>query len=195
MGGPRASSVTITERQHAVLQRLSRRQTACQRLVRRVAILLALMADPCIATVSRQLRVNRMTVRLWRDRWADAQAVLQRIEQDDADDDTRLTAVIEAIFDDDPRPGAPATFTPEQIVGIVAVACEPPDKSGRPISHWTARELADEVQKRQIVSKIHPTTVGRFLKTGRFATAPQPVLAQRQARRPQSVSGAGGQGV
>lgn len=30
----------------------------------------------------------------------------------------------------------------EQIVQIVAVACEQPASSGRPISHWTPRELA-----------------------------------------------------
>jgi putative transposase len=61
---------------------------------------------------------------------------------------------------------------------VVAVACEPPEKSGRPIDHWTARELADEVQKRRIVPAISPRTVGRFLKGGRAAAAPQPLLAE-----------------
>ena len=46
----------------------------------------------------------------------------------------------------------------------MAVACEPPEKSGRPIDHWTGRELADEVKKRQIVNDISPRSVGRFLK-------------------------------
>jgi putative transposase len=91
-----------------------------------------------------------------------------------------LLALIEQALDDAPRPGGPATFTPQQIVQIVAVACEPPEESGRPISHWSARELADEVKKRQIVKDISPRTVGRFLKTGRLAAAPQPLLAQRQ---------------
>jgi putative transposase len=88
--------------------------------------------------------------------------------------------LIEEILDDAPRPGGPATFSPEQIVQIVAVACEPPDKSGRPISHWTARELADEAKKRQIVKSISSRSVGRFLKTGRLAATPQPVLAECQ---------------
>ena len=74
----------------------------------------------------------------------------------------------------------PYIYSPEQIVQIVAVACEPPEKSGRPISHWSARELADEVKKRQIVKDISPRTVGRFLKTGRLTAAPQPLLAQRR---------------
>src|SRR5262245_27093334 len=79
-----------------------------------------------------------------------------------------------------PRPGGPATFSPEQIVQIVAVACEPPERSGRPISHWSARELAEEVKKRQVVSDISARTVSRFLKAGRAAAAQEPVLAERQ---------------
>ena len=71
---------------------------------------------------------------------------------------------IEDALGDAPRPGGPATFSPQQIVGIVAVACEPPEKSGRPGSHWTHAELADEVKKRRIVQDISPRSVGRFLK-------------------------------
>jgi transposase-like protein len=35
---------------------------------------------------------------------------------------------------------------------------------GRPVTHWTPRELADEAVKRKIVSSISPRHVGRFLK-------------------------------
>jgi putative transposase len=71
---------------------------------------------------------------------------------------------------DEPRSRAPATFTVEQIVAIVAVACEVPEGSGRPISHWTPRELADEVIRRGIVSSISPRSVRRFLKRSQFTT-------------------------
>jgi putative transposase len=54
---------------------------------------------------------------------------------------------------------------------IITVACEPPEKSGRPITHWTTPELADEVMKRGIVPSISARHVGRFLKGGRAATA------------------------
>ena len=46
---------------------------------------------------------------------------------------------------------------------IMAIACEPPELSGRPVDHWTHRELADEAIKRKIVSSISPSQVGRFL--------------------------------
>jgi len=183
MSGPRATVLQITAAQRAALERIRQRQTACQRLVRRVLILLALAGNPCIEAVAGQLRLSRMTVRLWRDRWNGAQQQLLHAQQQD-DGGVCLAALIEEVLDDDDRPGAPATFSPEQIVQIVALACEPPEKSGRPISHWTTRELADEAKKRGIVKDIHPTTVGLFLKTGRSATAPQPLLAQQQPNRP-----------
>ena len=49
MRGPRAAAIQISPAQQDLLQRLRRRQTADQRLVRRVSILLALVADPCVA--------------------------------------------------------------------------------------------------------------------------------------------------
>jgi hypothetical protein len=47
---------------------------------------------------------------------------------------------------------------------ILALACEPPEKSGLPISHWTAHELADEVVKRGIVVSISTSQVSRYLR-------------------------------
>jgi len=118
-----------------------------------------------------------MTVRLWRNRWNGAVPTLLQAQKDNASEQ-QLLALIEDVLNDDDRPGTPPTFSPEQIVQIIAVACEPPEKSGRPISHWTHRELADEVVKRKIVADIHPTTVGLFLKRGQLAAAPQPLLAE-----------------
>src|SRR5436190_10729848 len=160
MRGPRAAAIQVSPAQQDVLQRIQRQQTADQRLVRRASIILALAANPCVEAVARQLRLTRPTVRAWRDRWREAAEVLQRVEQEQT---PPLCRLVELILDDAPRPGKPATFRPEQIVQIVAVACEPPEESGRPISHWTSRELADEVQKRGIVATISPRSVGRFL--------------------------------
>jgi putative transposase len=179
MSGPPPATIDLSTRQRALLEQLRHRQTAPQRLVRRIHILLALDTGPCLQTTARDLGLNRISVRLWRDRWLDAAEALAQAEKDDLSDHQFLD-LIAGILDDAPRPGGPATFSPEQVVQIVAVACEPPEKSGRPISHWTHRELADEVKKRQIVKHIAPRTVGRFLKTGRLAAASQPLLAQCQ---------------
>ena len=179
MSGPPPATIELSTRQRALLEQLRQRQTAPQRLIRRVLILLTLAANPCLQTTARDLGLNRISVRLWRDRWLDAAEDLAQAEKDNVSDQQFLGLIAE-ILDDAPRPGGPAPFSPEQIVQIVAVACEPPEKSGRPISHWTHRELADEVKKRQIVKDIAPRSVGRFLKTGRLAAPSQPLLAQCQ---------------
>lgn len=173
-----AVALLLSPRQHALLQRLLRRQTADQRLVRRAAIILALAADPCVKATARRLGLNRLTVRHWRDRWLQAAPQLQQAEQEPATEPA-LLGLSEQLLADAPRPGAPATFSPEQIVQLVAVACEPPEQSGRPIDHWTHRELADEVVKRRIVKAISPRSAGRFLNRGGPAAAPQPLLAER----------------
>ena len=160
-----------------MLEQLRQRQTAPQRLVRRVLIVLALATKSCLQATARDLGLNRISVRLWRDRWRAAAEDLAQAEKDSLSDQ-QLLGLIAGILDDAPRPGGPATFTPEQIVQIVAVACEPPEKSGRPISPWTHREMADEVKRRQIVKDIAPRTVGRFLKTGRPSASSPPLLAQ-----------------
>jgi transposase len=79
-------------------------------------------------------------------------------------DDKKLLQQIVEFLRDEPRRGAHPIYTPEQICQIVALALEnPAERSERPISHWTTRELAHEAQKRKIVPRISARTVGRFL--------------------------------
>jgi Homeodomain-like domain len=184
---PRA--VELSPRQHRLLEQIHKRQTAPVRLARRVGVLLALADDPCLESVARSLGLTRVSVRLWRDRWLEGADAWRAAEADQADDQ-RLLALIEHTLDDAPRCGKPATFSPEQIVQLVAVACEPPEKSGRPISHWTSAELADEVKKRHIVKDISPRSVGRFLKGSGPAASQEPLLAQRQPTRPRGIPSA-----
>jgi len=92
-----------------------------------------------------------------------------------------LTTMIVEALTDHPRSGTPATFTAQQIVQMVAVACEDPTDAGRPLSHWTPREVADAVRNRGMVETISTRSVGRFLKSGRFTAASGGVLAQCQA--------------
>jgi len=46
----------------------------------------------------------------------------------------------------------------------MALACEQP--KGRPITHWTGREIADEVMQRGIIQHISPRHAARLLKRG-----------------------------
>lgn len=188
MSGPTPPRINLTARQRAVLERLVRRQTSPQRLVRRARIVLEAASGANNEAIARRLSsgLRQGTVRRWRNRWLEAAEALQAAE-DEGHDERDLGMLIEAVLDDEPRPGAPATFTPEQIVQIVALACEVPADSGRPVSHWTPRELAEEAVKRGIVERISTRSVGRFLRRGRSEAASQPVLAGLGARGPDEL--------
>ena len=176
MPGPKPLSVTLSETQHALLEHLSRRQTSSQRLGRRVNTILSAADGASNASIARRLRLDRDTVRLWRRRWQAGAAALDTAEAA-GDADKVLLARIEALLDDAPRPGAPGDFSAKQLAQIISVACESPEDTGRPVTHWTPRELADEGIKRGIVKRISPRTVGRFLKGGRSQAASLDLLA------------------
>jgi hypothetical protein len=67
---------------------------------------------------------------------------------------------------DAPRLGRRPEITAAQQCRIVALACEAPSASGRPISQWTGREVADEIMRRGIVERISRRHAARLLKRG-----------------------------
>jgi transposase len=158
----KAAKITITECQQEILRTFSRSTTAPSRLRQRASIILmafdGLLNEEIAATVG---LVHRQVGR-WRRRWANAWEQLITIEC--CESRATLRRAMEAVLTDEPRPGAPGKFTPEQVTQILAIACEPPEKSGRPITHWTAQELADEVARRGIVASISPSQVSRYLR-------------------------------
>ena len=173
MSGPLPVPITVSPSQLAVLERLLRQQTAPQALVRRSKIVLAAATGQRNEAIAAQLGCSPTTVRLWRGRWAAAESALAAVERTAPD----LRATIAAVLADAPRPGAPDTFTAEQIVQIVNLACTPPPEAQRPVDAWSHRELAEEAVRQRIVASISPSSVGRFLKTGRSEAAPESVLA------------------
>jgi transposase len=158
----KAAKVVITERQQALLLTIRNATTAPSHLRQRAAVILLAFDVLRNQDVAREVGLGRRQVGRWRRRWAKAWNGLVDLECRETTADLRRA--IEAILTDEPRAGAPGKFTPEQVTQILAVACEPPEKSGRPITHWTAHELADEVVKRGIVTSISTTQVGRYLR-------------------------------
>ena len=177
MSGPRPHAVCVSARQRAILERTARRATSPQRLVRRVRIILAAADGENNDQIARRFGLVRETVQIWRGRWLAAAPRLAAAEEAGADDAELRTQVL-AVLEDGPRAGAPPTFSAEQLCQIMALACEPPAASGRPVTHWTAADLADEAVKRGIVARISARTVGRFLGSGRAQAAPHGVLAE-----------------
>ena len=173
--GPQPKLVQLTERQQKILEDIEKSRTAPHYEVQRAGIILKASTGQRNRSIAEDLGVHEQTAVLWRSRWIKAWEELKDIESDVDDKELRLH--IENILSDNPRSGCPGTFTAEQICQIVAVACENPELSGRPVSHWTPRELTEEVIKRGIVESISIRSVGRFLKRSRLTTPSKPVLA------------------
>lgn len=180
MPTPKAVTVILSEKQEQILEQMVRRTTNPYRLVRRAQLVLAAARGMSNSQISQQWGLERGQVRLWRQRWVDAKLQLEAVER--AGVERALMAKITELLSDDARPGTPVHFKVEQVVQIVALACEEPGVSNRPINHWTPKELADEAVKRGIVEQVSPRSVGRFLKRSEFATAPESLLAQCQPR-------------
>jgi transposase len=158
----KAAKITITERQQEILRTLRNAPTAPSHLRQRAEIILLAFDGLNNPQIAAKVGLSRRPVGLWRRRWAKGWDRLIQIEC--LQTTAALRRAIERLLRDEPRPGAPGKFTPEQVTLIVAVACEPPEKSGRPITHWTLQELADEVKKRGIVASISPAQLSRYLR-------------------------------
>jgi transposase len=158
----KAARIIITERQRDILRTLRDAVTAPSHLRQRAAIILLAFDGLRNDEIAERIGLGPRPVGLWRRRWAEAWDRLTVLEC--CETRAVLRRAIEAALSDEPRPGAPGKFTPEQVTRILALACEPPEMSGRPITHRTARELADEVAKRGIVASISTTQVGRYLR-------------------------------
>ena len=80
-----------------------------------------------------------------------------------AGDELRKLRLAKKLLSDKARCGTPATYTIEQYTTIVKIVLQEPSEFERPITNWTARELADEVHKQNIVPGISQRQVQRFL--------------------------------
>lgn len=158
----KAAKVVVTEKQYAILEQIANARTQSQQLIQRSKIILLAFSGMLNTQIAQQVGLNRQQVGLWRRRWADSWPALIAIEC--RENAATLKRSIQQTFTDAPRSGAPCTFTAEQVTQILAVACESPELSGRPIDHWTHREITDEVIKREIVTSISISQVGCYLK-------------------------------
>jgi len=157
----KAAKIVLTEEQQSILQQIHRSRTAPQRLVQRVSIILLAFAGLLNVDIAPKVALARKQVGLWRRRWQQSFDALVAIECRETQ--AELRRAVEDVLSDAPRSGSTGTFTAEQVTQILAVACEPPEQSGRPIDRWTHRELADEVIARGIVECISISQVGRYL--------------------------------
>jgi len=144
----KASPVPLSSEHERELNELVRAHSTPQKLAERARIILLAATGLGIGETAQRLGIWRKTAGHWRRRWWNA-----------APSDG-----VAARLSDAPRCGAPATFTPEAICQIMALACEDPEMLDVPISHWSQSELARQSVARGIVESISHGSVGRFLK-------------------------------
>jgi putative transposase len=150
--GPKPAELRLSEEERKGLEALVHWYSTPQQLAKRGRIVLAAAEGKRNAVIARELSVSIDMVRTWRGRWISLQAV----PPSDLSINERL--------EDIPRPGKPPEITAEQRCQIVALACEQPKE--RPISHWTGKEIAEEIMQRGIVEQISPRHATRLLKKG-----------------------------
>lgn len=146
MRGPKFP-VKLEEGERETLKKVANKRSENASILLRANIILMADTGEQHQAIAKALAVRDNVISVWTARWHEMsdRPVLERLQ-------------------DLPRAGAPDTFTPEQLCKIISVACESPMDYGRPITHWTHRELAEEVIKQQIVESISENHIGRLLE-------------------------------
>lgn len=130
----------LKAKDRAALEELIREGKIPSRVYKRVRGLLALDAGGSLEAISKDLRVNRVTVAAWRDGYKESGL---------------------AILHEAARSGRPPTLDGLQRAKITALACtEAPDGH----SQWTLRLLADKVVELGYCDDMSHTQVRRVLK-------------------------------
>lgn len=151
--GPKPLTIELSAEEKEGLEKIARRPSTAQHLAQRARIVLTANEGQNNVDIARVEGVSVNQVRKWRRRWVELKAT------------PREELSLEARLQDLPRSGSPGKFSAEQLVQIIALACEDPQTSGYPVSHWTPQEIAAEAIKRGIVESISPRQVGRFLNS------------------------------
>ncbi len=141
--------IKLDQSEKQELEKILARHSTSQQIAKRAKIILLASRGKNHRQISRELVISREMARLWRERWLE-------LKQKDV-------PVMKRLWDAE-RTGSPTKFTTEQVLQLFTIACQSPEKYGRPISHWTSEELAEEMVKQGIVKSISKRHVGRLLR-------------------------------
>lgn len=166
MPGPQAAVIELSPAAKARLEELVCGHTTEQQIAKRAKIILKSASGQETGSTSREVGVARKTVFNWRKRWLSLEAIpLEELS-------------VKERLEDLARPGAPLVITATQRCQLEALACESPEKAGRPISQWSGREIADELIQRKIVETISARHAARLLKRCIHSTSSESLLVE-----------------
>jgi putative transposase len=172
----------LSEVQKNILLAITKRRDSSQQLVRRARVVLLAAEQQTDIQITPQVDLCQRSVWTWRTRWNAFQEKIDAVEAD-GNEKALKEFITDVVLADDPYNGERGIYTPEQITQLYAIVCENPQDSGRPISHWSCRELAEEMVKRGIVEHIPISTVWDFLKSRRAEASQGARLAEPKVRR------------
>jgi putative transposase len=183
MPNPRSPGIQVSAVQKHLLEVISRQTTSSIREVERSRMILEMNKGCANTKVASNLGFTQEQAKRWRLRWISYEAAFLAIEGAGGENMAwHMEKKIRECLGDAARSGAPYVFSSEQYCQIVAIALEPPGASGRPVSEWTPREIADEAVKRGIVDSISKSQVRVFLKGKRYKAPQNGRLAQSGLR-------------
>ena len=110
----------LSSEEYETIEKLAHSRTAAARLVERARIMLLANQGHRVPAIAHQLQLTAITVRTWL---------------------KRFNAAGLAALTDKPRPGRPATYTPQQVAEVIATALTPPEHLGLPFASWTLDRL------------------------------------------------------
>src|ERR1035437_9803397 len=151
--------IEMNPSQQQRLRHLIRAGTTAQQLVLRARVVLLAFAGWTNPKIAARVGVCVDTVRKWRHRWWVQPGT--------------------ASLGDAKRSGRPPSFTPVQVAAVKALACQPPEASGVPLSRWSCTDLAAQVVADGIAASVSTSTVRRWLGRRRDQTLAVPVLDLR----------------
>ncbi|MHB8752853.1 MAG: COG3415 family protein [Aggregatilineales bacterium] len=154
MPGRKPAKIELSEKVCQELEKLAARHTTGQQEAQRARIILKAAEGKNHIEIARELKVSIDMTALWREHWLALSAI--GLEDLSVGRASRGFTTTRRAVSTECRPS----------VQIEQMACEAPEKAGRPISQWTGQEIADEMVKRGIVEYISRRHATRLLKKG-----------------------------
>jgi transposase len=154
--GSSAQEVILTDEEREVLERWARRPKSAQGLALRCRIVLASADGETNTAVGARLRVNRATVRKWRNRFVEH----------------RLDGLL-----DEPRPGAPRTVSDDAVEMVIVKTLE---ETPTDATHWSTRSMAKSTGMSQsAVSRIWRAFGLKPHLVDTFKLSPDPLFVEK----------------
>lgn len=157
----KAAEINLTEDQEKILTKLAKGTHSKQHHQQRAQIILLADEGMNNSAIAREFDYNRNTVKKWRNRWHEASPEINFIEEEHPH---KLKSTIISHLEDEPRSGRPQKFKPEQIAGIINIACQKPKSFDLPFSQWSTKLLVDIAIEQEIVESISRRHMGRLLE-------------------------------